>query len=555
MPDTLVIIFFVAILTSLATWVVPVGMFDSQEVQYQVDGQTKTRKVVDPHSFRILTNEAGEPEYHRVQLFTTGDERPGLMNFPFEGLTSGSKYGTAVGIIMFMLVIGGAFGIVMRTGTIDNGILALIRHTRGNEILFIPALFILFSLGGAVFGMGEEAVAFAIIIAPLMVRLGYDSITTVLVTYIATQIGFASSWMNPFCVVVAQGIAGVPVLSGSGLRIVVWVIATLIGLIFTMVYASRVKKNPLLSRVHESDRFFREKQADVEQRPFTFGDWLVLIVLTAVMVWVIWGVIVNAWFIPEIASQFFTMGLVIGIIGVVFRLNGMTVNTMASSFTEGARMMIAPALLVGFAKGILLLVGNGEAGDASVLNTILNSIANAISGLDNAVAAWFMLLFQAVFNFFVTSGSGQAALTMPLLAPLGDLVGVNRQVTVLAFQFGDGFSHIIYPTSASLMATLGVCRVDFRNWAEGGRDPAWTAVYYVQRRGDRRSVDGLPLKMLRAAIAALFSFCRFSFYGFIFGIALHPQRQRFQRVWSELIAACGDFFRRQPANFTDFIFL
>lgn len=427
MPDTLVIIFFVAILTSLATWVVPVGMFDSQEVQYQVDGQTKTRKVVDPHSFRILTNEAGEPEYHRVQLFTTGDERPGLMNFPFEGLTSGSKYGTAVGIIMFMLVIG-----------------------------------------GAVFGMGEEAVAFAIIIAPLMVRLGYDSITTVLVTYIATQIGFASSWMNPFCVVVAQGIAGVPVLSGSGLRIVVWVIATMIGLIFTMVYASRVKKNPLLSRVHESDRFFREKQADVEQRPFTFGDWLVLIVLTAVMVWVIWGVIVNAWFIPEIASQFFTMGLVIGIIGVVFRLNGMTVNTMASSFTEGARMMIAPALLVGFAKGILLLVGNGEAGDASVLNTILNSIANAISGLDNAVAAWFMLLFQAVFNFFVTSGSGQAALTMPLLAPLGDLVGVNRQVTVLAFQFGDGFSHIIYPTSASLMATLGVCRVDFRNWLKVG---------------------------------------------------------------------------------------
>lgn len=442
-------------------------MFDSQEVQYQVDGQTKTRKVVDPHSFRILTNEAGEPEYHRVQLFTTGDERPGLMNFPFEGLTSGSKYGTAVGIIMFMLVIGGAFGIVMRTGTIDNGILALIRHTRGNEILFIPALFILFSLGGAVFGMGEEAVAFAIIIAPLMVRLGYDSITTVLVTYIATQIGFASSWMNPFCGRCSgdcrrSGAFWLRVAHrGVGYRHSDWP---------DLYHGVRLtsEKNPLLSRVHESDRFFREKQADVEQRPFTFGDWLVLIVLTAVMVWVIWGVIVNAWFIPEIASQFFTMGLVIGIIGVVFRLNGMTVNTMASSFTEGARMMIAPALLVGFAKGILLLVGNGEAGDASVLNTILNSIANAISGLDNAVAAWFMLLFQAVFNFFVTSGSGQAALTMPLLAPLGDLVGVNRQVTVLAFQFGDGFSHIIYPTSASLMATLGVCRVDFRNWLKVG---------------------------------------------------------------------------------------
>ncbi|EAA4081737.1 putative basic amino acid antiporter YfcC [Salmonella enterica subsp. salamae] len=468
MPDTLVIIFFVAILTSIATWVVPVGMFDSQEMQYQVDGQTKTRKVVDPHSFRIVTNEAGEAQYHRVQFFTTGDERPGLMNFPFEGLTSGSKFGTAVGIIMFMLVIGGAFGIVMRTGTVDNGILALIRHTRGNEVLFIPVLFVLFSLGGAVFGMGEEAVAFAIIIAPLMVRLGYDSITTVLVTYIATQIGFASSWMNPFCVVVAQGIAGVPVLSGSGLRIVVWIVATLIGLVFTLVYASRVKKNPQLSRVHESDRYFREQQDEVVQRPFTFGDWLVLLVLTGVMIWVVWGVIVHAWFIPEIASQFFTMGVVIGLIGVIFRLNGMTVNVMASSFTEGARMMIAPALLVGFAKGILLLVGNGEAGEPSVLNTLLNSIAHGISGLNNAIAAWFMLLFQAVFNFFVTSGSGQAALTMPLLAPLGDLVGVNRQVTVLAFQFGDGFSHIIYPTSASLMATLGVCRVDFRNWLKVG---------------------------------------------------------------------------------------
>ncbi|VDZ99107.1 Putative S- transferase [Salmonella enterica subsp. enterica] len=166
--------------------------------------------------------------------------------------------------------------------------------------------------------MGEEAVAFAIIIAPLMVRLGYDSITTVLVTYIATQIGFASSWMNPFCVVVAQGIAGVPVLSGSGLRIVVWIVATLIGLVFTLVYASRVKKNPLLSRVHESDRYFREQQDEVVQRPFTFGDWLVLLVLTGVMIWVVWGVIVHAWFIPEIASQFFTMGVVIGLIGVIF---------------------------------------------------------------------------------------------------------------------------------------------------------------------------------------------------------------------------------------------
>jgi Predicted membrane protein len=464
MPDTLVIIFFVAIFTSILTWLVPVGQFDTQQIHYQVEGVEKSRQVVDPGSFRIVTDAAGEAQYNHVQFFSTGEGSAGLMNFPFEGLTSGDKYGSAIGIIMFMLVIGGAFGIVMRTGTIDNGILALINRTKGNEILFIPVLFILFSLGGAVFGMGEEAVAFAIIIAPLMVCLGYDSITTVLVTYVATQIGFATSWMNPFSVVIAQGIAGIPVLSGSGLRIVIWVFATLLAMVFTLLYASRVRKSPELSPCRESDRFFREQQQQIAQRKLGAGDWLVLAILTAAIGWVIWGVIVHAWFIPEIASQFFTMGLAIGLVGVLFRLNGMTLNAMANAFTEGAKIMIAPALLVGFAKGIMLLIGNGDASTPSVLNTILNAIAGGIGELHTAVAAWFMLLFQTLFNFFVTSGSGQAALTMPLMAPLSDLVGVSRQVAVLAFQLGDGFSNIIYPTSASLMATLGVCRVDFRCW-------------------------------------------------------------------------------------------
>lgn len=463
MPDTLVIIFFVAIFTSLLTWLIPAGQFDTQKIHYQVEGVEKSRQVVDPASFRIVTDASGEAQYNRVQFFSTGDAGAGLMNFPFEGLTAGDKYGSAIGIIMFMLVIGGAFGIVMRTGTIDNGILALINRTKGNEILFIPVLFMLFSLGGAVFGMGEEAVAFAIIIAPLMVCLGYDSITTVLVTYVATQVGFATSWMNPFSVVIAQGIAGVPVLSGSGLRIIIWLLATLLAMAFTLLYASRIRKSPERSACWQSDRFFREQQ-QITQRKLGAGDWLVLAILTAAIGWVIWGVIVHAWFIPEIASQFFTMGIVIGLIGVVFRLNGMTLNDMANAFTEGAKIMIAPALLVGFAKGIMLLLGNGDASTPSVLNTLLNAIAGGIGELHTAVAAWFMLLFQTLFNFFVTSGSGQAALTMPLMAPLSDLVGVNRQVAVLAFQLGDGFSNIIYPTSASLMATLGVCRVDFRSW-------------------------------------------------------------------------------------------
>ncbi len=168
MPDTLILIFFVGIFAAILTYLIPAGHFDNQQVSYVVDGAEKTRTVIDPSSFSYATDENGELVYNKVGLFASGGGI-GLMNFPFEGLVSGSKWGSAIGVIMFMLVIGGAFGVVMRTGTIDNGILRLIDKTKGNEALFIPVLFLLFSLGGAVFGMGEEAVAFAIIIAPLMV--------------------------------------------------------------------------------------------------------------------------------------------------------------------------------------------------------------------------------------------------------------------------------------------------------------------------------------------------------------------------------------------------
>ncbi|MGL4601231.1 MAG: putative basic amino acid antiporter YfcC, partial [Plesiomonas sp.] len=313
MPDTLVIIFFVGILAAALTYVIPVGSFQNQEVHYVIDGAEKTRKVVNPESFAYVTDAAGETVYQPIKVFASGGDI-GLLNFPFEGLVSGDKWGSAIGVIMFMLVIGGAFGIVMRTGTIDNGILRLIDKTKGNELLFIPVMFTLFSLGGAVFGMGEEAIAFAIIIAPLMVRLGYDSITTVMVTYIATQIGFATSWMNPFSVAIAQGIAGIPVLSGASVRIVLWCLFTLVGMAFTMRYAAKVRKNPTLSYSYRTDAHFRNQTTELRDSRFVLGDWLVLATVTIATIWVIWGVVVHAWYIPEIASQFFAMGLISGLI-------------------------------------------------------------------------------------------------------------------------------------------------------------------------------------------------------------------------------------------------
>ncbi|WP_418885837.1 putative basic amino acid antiporter YfcC [Enterovibrio paralichthyis] len=464
MPDTLILIFFVGLFAAAMTYLIPVGQFDSQQVTFMVDGAEKTRTVINPESFRLVTDENGDTVYNPVKFFASGGGI-GLMNFPFEGLVSGSKWGSAIGVIMFMLIIGGAFGIVMRTGTIDNGILKLIDKTKGSEALFIPVLFLLFSLGGAVFGMGEEAVAFAIIIAPLMVRLGYDGITTVMVTYVATQVGFATSWMNPFSVAIAQGIAGVPVLSGMTFRMVMWAGFTLVGIAFTMMYAAKIKANPKASYSFQSDAYLKNKSQEETESRWGLGDTLVILTVLATTVWVVWGVVAHAWYIPEIASQFFTMGFVVAIIAVIFKLNDMTMNDVASSFKEGAGIMLAPALLVGCAKGVLLMLGGGSE-EASVLNTILHNAGSTISALPSAVAAWLMYVFQSVFNFFVTSGSGQAALTMPLLAPLSDIAGISRQVAVLAFQLGDGFTNIIVPTSASLMATLGVCRIDWGNWAK-----------------------------------------------------------------------------------------
>ncbi|WP_207890658.1 putative basic amino acid antiporter YfcC [Vibrio sinensis] len=465
MPDTLILIFIVGIFAAILTYLIPAGQFDSQQVTYMMEGVEKTRTVIDPNSFAYATDEKGELVYNTVGFFASGGGI-GLMNFPFEGLVSGSKWGSAVGVIMFMLVIGGAFGVVMRTGTIDNGILRLIDKTKGSESLFIPVLFLLFSLGGAVFGMGEEAVAFAIIIAPLMVRLGYDSITTVMVTYIATQIGFGTSWMNPFSVAIAQGIAGVPVLSGMTVRMGLWAGFTLVGMAFTMMYAAKVKANPESSYSYRTDTYFRQQEVDETQSRWGLGDTLVILTVVAATLWVVWGVVMHAWYIPEIASQFFTMGFIVAIIGAVFRLNDMNLNDAAAAFKEGASVMLPPAILVGCAKGVLLILGGGSTEEASVLNSILNSAGGLISGMPAVASAWVMYVFQSVFNFFVTSGSGQAALTMPLLSPLSDIAGVTRQVAVLAFQLGDGFTNVIVPTSAPLMATLGVCRIDWGDWAK-----------------------------------------------------------------------------------------
>ena len=392
----------------------------------------------------------------------------GFLNYVFEGLVTGDRSGSAVGICALILVVGGAFGIIMKTGAIDAGIYAFIKKTKGLERLALPLLFILFSLGGATFGMAEECIPFAMIMVPFVIALGYDSIVAVTVTYVASQVGNAVSWMSPFSVAVAQGIAGVPVLSGATFRLIMWVAVTLASAAFMMVYAERVRKAPEKSVVYAGDAYFRNRMDAItdEEREFNLGHKLILLEMLAVLIWIIWGVTQRGFYIPEIASQFFVMGFVAGVIAIIFKLNGMTINGMASAFQGGVADLAGTAVVVGMAKGILLVLGGSDADVASTLNTILYAIGTVLEGVPSFIGAWFMYIFQSLFNLVVTSNSGQAALTMPIMAPLSDLVGVSRQIAVLAYQLGAGFVDAFTPVSASLIGVLGVARIEWGKWAK-----------------------------------------------------------------------------------------
>ena len=392
----------------------------------------------------------------------------GFLNYVFEGLVTGDRSGSAVGICALILVVGGAFGIIMKTGAIDAGIYAFIQKTKGLERLALPLLFILFSLGGATFGMAEECIPFSMIMVPFVIALGYDSIVAVTVTYVASQVGNAVSWMSPFSVAVAQGIAGIPVLSGATFRLAMWVAVTILAAGYMMIYAERIRKNPTHSVVYDTDARFRQhlENTSSEAREFNLGHKLILLEMLAVLIWIIWGVTQKGYYIPEIASQFFVMGFFAGVIAIIFKLNGMTINGMASAFQSGVADLAGTAVVVGMAKGILLVLGGSDADTYSTLNTILYGIGTVLIGVPAFIGAEFMYLFQSFFNLVVTSNSGQASLTMPIMAPLADLVGVSRQIAVLAFQLGAGFVDAFTPVSASLIGVLGVAGIEWGKWAK-----------------------------------------------------------------------------------------
>jgi len=237
---------------------------------------------------------------------------------------------------------------------------------------------------------------------------------------------------------------------------------TLFGLVFTLRYAKAIKANPTASVAYASDELQRQQQVAVVQSQFNRVDALLLTLFGLGLAWIIYGVTMRHYYIPELASQFFTIGVVIGIAAVLCRR--LSTNDVVDGFKQGAADLLPAALMVGMAKGMLLLLGGANPETPTVMNTLLHYAASAFSDWSEYFSAWLMLLLQSVINFFVSSGSGQAALTMPLITPLSDMIGVSRQTAVLAFQLGDGLTNCIIPTSASLIGCLGAVRLDWTIW-------------------------------------------------------------------------------------------
>ncbi len=469
-PDAYIVLFVLIIAAFCVTYIVPAGYFDVQEETYVENGIEKTRTLVDPESFQYLEDEDGTPKYLKGKIFTDfyETEDTGLLNTMHNGFVNGGMDGTA-GMIAFILIIGGAFAILIRTGAIDNGLGSVLRKMNGKDFFLIPIIMLLFSLGGAVLGLGEELIPFAMILMPLMIRLGYDGITVMLTVYSSMMVGFATSWMNPFTLLIAQGIAGVPLMSGATLRIILYVAIEVLLFAYIVLRIKKYKKTPELALTYETDqKYFRQSANEdvVMDDKFTKGHAVVMLVFLAFFVWIFWGIIKNGWYIPQISAQFFGMGIACGIVGVIFKLNGMRINDIADAFKQGVADMVPVVMILALAKGITLILGGVDNSEPSVLNTILYYGGEGLSGIPSIFAAWGMYLFQSLFTFLVCSGPAQAAISMPIMAPLADLLGVSRQTACLAFQMGDGFCNMINPTSALLMAYLGIVKIDFVKWVK-----------------------------------------------------------------------------------------
>lgn len=427
-PHTYVILFSVILIMAILTYIIPAGQYD------RIKDEATGRTLVDPDSFHYV-------EQSPIKLFDF------LKVIP-NGMKAASE------IIFFIFIVGGAFQIITATGTVEAGVGKAAKALNGKERFMIPIFMVIFSIGGATFGMAEETIVFVPIGIALARALGFDAITGTAMITLGAACGFNSGAMNPFTVGVAQGISELPLFSGLWLRLIVLVVLLIITSIYLIKYSEKVKKDPSLSVVADLEKEEKGKMIDLKNVPtLTINHHLVLLTLVVGFAAIIWGVFKQGWYITEIASVFLTMGVVGGLLGKL------TPSRIAQEFVVGAKSIAFGALVVGIARGILIVMQDGL-----IIDTIVHGLATAIQILPKSISVVSMYIVHIIINFFIPSGSGQAAATMPIMVPLSDILGITRQTAVMAFQFGDGFTNSIIPTSAALMGYLSMGNIPYERW-------------------------------------------------------------------------------------------
>ena len=470
-PNTYVIIFTVIVICALATWFIPGG---------------------NPQTWQILS-----------------------------ALYDG--FSRQAGIIAFVLIIGGAFWVVNSTKAVDQGIMKFISKAHGLERfavvrnlgignIVIVSVMLLFGLFGAVFGMSEETIAFVAVVIPLAKSLGYDEIVGVCMVYVAAHVGFAGAMLNPFTIGIAQDMAGLPLFSGIEYRTFCWAVLMLISIVFVLWYASKVRKQRIIDGYFAECR--SEMASDASETSEGAGKraWICFVALTVILIlfsifyasecvicigrstyetpWLMWvldalfvvfsllalrnssgmyvlnmlmftivflvfGVMGYGWYLPEICALFMGLAVASGFAA------DYSADNIAKEFIAGAKDIFSAALIIGFAAGIIIILENGE-----VIDTMLTAMASALEDSGRVGALGTMYGIQTFINLFIPSASAKAAVTMPIMAPFSDMIGVSRQATVLAFQFGDGFTNMITPCSGVLMAVLSVAKIPYEKWVK-----------------------------------------------------------------------------------------
>lgn len=404
-PHTYVIIFALLVLSAVATWFIPGGQYVQSP-----DGLSYEQVPSEPQTWQV-----------------------------FMALYHG--FVKQAGIIIFILVVGGAFWLLNATGAVSAGIGRFIARVGRRDKWVLIGITLLFSLGGAVFGMSEETIPFVGMVVPLMLSMGYDAFMGMLVVYVAANVGFSSAFLNPFTVGIAQGMAGLPLFSGMGYRVFCWAVMTLLLIVFILFYACRTRRGEVLA------------EASATAAPLSRRQAWILAVLGLTVVLLVVGVTRWKWYLPEITGLFLVMGIVCGIIA------GFDSGRIADELLAGARDILSAALIVGFASGIIVILQDGK-----VVDSILHTMQDGLAGKGPMASLSAMYGIQAVINFLIPSASAKAAITIPIMAPFADMVGVSRQAMVLAFQFGDGFTNMLTPTSGVLMAALAMARIPYTRW-------------------------------------------------------------------------------------------